>query len=91
MVDEALKSEKAPAQLRSWCVEWFGSQGDFIAGSKREPISLARLSGLENLYAIGSLEQDLGKCPFSIACPLSPRSGIRPNQSTATVSTERNF
>ena len=69
MVDEALKSEKAPAQLRSWCVEWFGSEGDFLAGGKRQPIPLARLSGLENLYAIGSLEQRPGEVSIFDSVP----------------------
>ena len=40
-------------ETKTWCVEWFGSEGDFLAGGKRQPIPLAHLSGLENLYAIG--------------------------------------
>ena len=61
MVDEALKSEKAPVQHRSWCVEWFGSQGDFIAGKAMEPISLERFANLNGLYAVGPLEQGRGE------------------------------
>ena len=92
MVDEALKSEKAPAQLRSWCVEWFGSEGDFLAGGKREPDFLGppfRSGKPVRGWLLGTATA--AKCPFSTVCPLSPRSGTRPNQSTATVSTERNF
>jgi hypothetical protein len=28
-------------EAKTWCVEWFGSEGDFLAGGKRQPISLA--------------------------------------------------
>ena len=31
------KQVDAPVQSQSWCVEWFGSQGDFIAGKAKEP------------------------------------------------------
>jgi acetolactate decarboxylase len=48
-------------ETKTWCVEWFGSEGDFLAGGKRQPIPLAHLSGLENLYAIGALEQRPGE------------------------------
>jgi hypothetical protein len=48
-------------EAKTWCVEWFGSEGDFLAGGKRQSMPLARLSGLENLYAIGSLEQRPGE------------------------------
>ena len=61
MVDEALESHKSSVQHRSWCVEWFGSQGDFIAGKAREPISLQRFAGLESLYAVGPLENARGE------------------------------
>ena len=50
-------------ETKSWCVEWLGSQGDFLAEGKRQPIPLSRLSGLENLYGIGSLEQ----CPGEVS------------------------
>ena len=58
-----------PMGTKSWCVEWFGSEGDFLAGGKREPIPLARLSGLENLYAIGSLEQRPGEVSIFDSVP----------------------
>jgi hypothetical protein len=61
MVDEALEFHKSSVQHRSWCVEWFGSQGDFIAGKAREPISLQRFAGLESLYAVGPLENARGE------------------------------
>ena len=61
MVDEALEFHKSSVQHRSWCVEWFGSQGDFIAGKAREPISLQRVAGLESLYAVGPLENARGE------------------------------
>jgi acetolactate decarboxylase len=50
-------------ETKTWCVEWLGSQGDFLAEGKRQPIPLTRLSGLENLYGIGSLEQ----CPGEVS------------------------
>ena len=55
------KQVDAPVQSQSWCVEWFGSQGDFIAGKAKEPISLSRFGGLESLYAIGPLERGRGE------------------------------
>ena len=61
MVDEALESHKSSVQHRSWCVEWFGSQGDFIAGKATDPISLQRFTGLESLYAVGPLENARGE------------------------------
>ena len=70
MVDEALKSEKAPARHRSWCVEWFGSQGDFIAGKATEPVYLERFAGLESLYAVGPLEQARGEASIFDSVPL---------------------
>src|SRR4030095_2532679 len=48
-------------ETKTWCVEWFGSEGDFLAGGKRQYIPLAHLSGLENLYAIGALRQRPGE------------------------------
>jgi acetolactate decarboxylase len=50
-------------ETKNWCVEWLGSQGDFLAEGKRQPIPLTRLSGLENLYGIGSLQQ----CPGEVS------------------------
>jgi hypothetical protein len=54
---------------KTWCVEWSGSEGDFLAGGKRQPIPLARLSGLENLYAIGALEQRPGEVSIFDSVP----------------------
>ena len=54
---------------KSWCVEWFGSEGDFVAGGKRQPMPLACLSGLENLYAIGALEQRPGEVSIFDSVP----------------------
>src|SRR5262245_18985745 len=56
-------------ETKSWCVEWLGSQGDFLAGGKRQPILLAHLSGLENLYAIGALEQRPGEVSIFDSVP----------------------
>jgi hypothetical protein len=53
MIEESLKPAKAQVHSRSWCVEWFGSQGDFIAGRSTTPVSLSRFTGLESLYALG--------------------------------------
>ena len=48
-------------ETKTWCVEWFGSEGDFLAAGKGQPIPLAPLCGVENLYAIGSLEDRPGE------------------------------
>jgi acetolactate decarboxylase len=56
-------------ETKTWCVEWLGSQGDFLAGGKREPIPLARLWGLENLYGIGSLERRPGEVSIFDSVP----------------------
>ena len=56
-------------ETKTWCVEWFGSEGDFLAGGKRQPIPLAHLSGLENLYAIGALEQRPGEVSIFDSVP----------------------
>src|SRR5580765_4398890 len=56
MDKQTLTPPNPSAQPRSWCVEWFGSQGDFIAGKGTDPISLQRFAGLESLYAVGPLE-----------------------------------
>jgi acetolactate decarboxylase len=64
------KQVDAPVQSQSWCVEWFGSQGDFIAGKAKEPISLSRFGGLESLYAIGPLERGRGEVSIYDSVPL---------------------
>ena len=61
MDDQTSNSSDASVQHRSWCVEWFGSQGDFIAGKATDPISLQRFTGLESLYAVGPLENARGE------------------------------
>lgn len=68
MTDRALPSEAV--RPLSWCVEWFGSQGDFIAGRAGEPISLERFAGLESLYAVGPLEQARGEVSIFDSVPL---------------------
>ena len=35
MDEPILNSADMSVQRRSWCVEWFGSQGDFIAGKAK--------------------------------------------------------
>jgi len=64
------KQVDAPVQSQSWCVEWFGSQGDFIAVKAKEPISLSRFGGLESLYAIGPLERGRGEVSIYDSVPL---------------------
>ena len=61
MVENFSKPEKRSADSDSWCVEWFGSQGDFIAGQSTNPVSLNRFAGLESLYAVGPLEKGRGE------------------------------
>ena len=61
--------EAPPVQTKSWCVQWLGSKGDFLAGGKRQSIPLERLYGLENLYAIGSLEQRPGEVSIFDSVP----------------------
>jgi len=46
MDEQIFKFADMSVQRHSWCVEWFGSQGDFIAGKAKEPISLSRFAGL---------------------------------------------
>jgi acetolactate decarboxylase len=55
---------------KSWCVEWLGSKGDFLAEGNRQPIGLERLYGLENLDAIGSLIQRTGAVSIFDSVPL---------------------
>jgi len=57
-------------KTKSWCVEWFGSQGDFIAGKAEEAVSLERFEGLGNLYAVGPLEQARGEVSIYDSVPL---------------------
>ena len=70
MIKEFSKPEKVPLHSPSWCVEWFGSQGDFIAGQTRTPVSLGRFAGLESLYAVGPLEQGRGEVSIFDGTPL---------------------
>src|SRR5215831_12663567 len=58
-----------PTQTKSWCVQWLGSEGDVLAGAKRQPIPLERLNGLENLYAIGSLDERPGEVSIFDSVP----------------------
>jgi len=55
---------------KSWRVEWFGSQGDFIAGKAEEAVSLERFADLESLYAVGPLEQARGEVSIYDSIPL---------------------
>jgi len=57
-------------ETKTWCVEWFGSQGDFIAGKAAESVSLERFDGLESLYAVGPLEQARGEVSIYDSIPL---------------------
>src|SRR5262245_41767706 len=57
-------------ETKTWCVEWFGSQGDFITGKAEEPVSLERFDGLESLYAVGPLEQARGEVSIYDSVPL---------------------
>jgi len=57
-------------ETKSWCVEWFGSQGDFIAGKAEESVSLERFDGLESLYAVGPLDQARGEVSIYDSIPL---------------------
>jgi acetolactate decarboxylase len=67
-------------ETKTWCVEWFGSQGDFIAGNANEPISLERFAGLESLYAVGPLEQARGEVSIYDGVPLiSEVEGVQVN------------
>ena len=70
MDKQTLTPPNPSAQPRSWCVEWFGSQGDFIAGKNQEPISLERFAGLESLYAVGPLELARGEVSILDSVPL---------------------
>jgi acetolactate decarboxylase len=65
-------TESSSIESKCWCVEWFGSEGDFIAGHNRQPISLERFSGLESLYAIGTLDQPPGEISIFDSVALIP-------------------
>jgi len=57
MDEQIFKFADMSVQRHSWCVEWFGSQGDFIAGKAKEPISLSRFAGLHGRGRQGSKAQ----------------------------------
>ena len=57
-------------EAKNWCVEWFGSQGDFIAGKADEAVSLEHFADLESLYAVGPLEQARGEVSIYDGVPL---------------------
>ena len=57
-------------ETKSWCVEWFGSQGDFISGKAEEAVSLERFADLESLYAVGPREQARGEVSIYDSIPL---------------------
>ena len=87
MVDETSRSEDTPIQHRSWCVEWFGSQKDFIAGKAPEPVSLQRFAGLESLYAVGPLEDARGEISIYDSAPLI--SEVRDGQASVGIDFSR--
>jgi len=67
----------------SWCVEWFGSQGDFIAGKAESPVPLGRFAGLESLYAVDPLEQGRGEVSiFDSVTLISQATGPKVNFET---------
>ena len=57
-------------ETKTWCVEWYGSQGDFIAGKTEEAVSLERFADLGSLYAVGPLEQARGEVSIYDSIPL---------------------
>jgi acetolactate decarboxylase len=61
----------------------FGSQGDFIAGKAKEPISLSRFAGLESLYAIGPLERGRGEVSIYDGVPLI--SEVHDSQTSVSI------
>jgi acetolactate decarboxylase len=83
MDKQKFHSADASVSPRSWCVEWFGSQGDFIAGKAIEPISLSRFGGLESLYAIGPLERGLGEVSIYDGVPLI--SEVHDSQTSVSI------
>src|SRR5215510_4837001 len=72
---------------KSCCVEWLGSQGDFIAGKAEEAISLERFDAFESLYAVGPLEQTRREVSIYESVPLV--SGVQSGQVNITVDSYR--
>jgi acetolactate decarboxylase len=70
MVSVVSNDQAKQSGSSSWCVKWFGSQKDFIAGNVREPVPLKRLAGLENLYAVGPLENARGEISIFNSVPM---------------------
>ena len=87
MDNKVFDSADASIRPRSWCVEWFGSQGDFIAGKATEPISLERFGGLESLYAVGPLEFARGEVSIFDSVPLITE--VQNGQSSVSIDTCR--
>ncbi len=74
-------------ETRNWCVEWFGSQGDFIAGKTDEAVSLEHFVDLESLYAVGPLEQARGEVSIYDGVPLI--SEVQDGQINVTIDSYR--
>ena len=74
-------------ETKNWCVEWFGSQGDFIAGKADEAVSLEHFAGLESLYAVGPLEQARGEVSIYDGVPLI--SEVQDGQINVTIDSYR--
>jgi len=72
---------------KSCCVEWLGSQGDFIARKAEEAVSLERFEGLQNLYAVGPLEQARREVSIYDGVPLV--SDIQSGQVNVTIDSYR--
>ena len=72
---------------KSCCVEWLGSQGDFIARKAEEAVSLERFEGLQNLYAVGPLEQARREVSIYDGVPLI--SDIQSGQVNVTIDSYR--
>ena len=68
--EQNVKQSLRYMETKNWCVEWFGSQGDFIAGNTEQAVSLERFEGLESLYAVGPLEQARGEVSIYDSVPL---------------------
>src|SRR6266481_8257015 len=81
------KQSMRQIETKTWCVEWFGSQGDFIAGKAEEAVSLERFAGLESLYAVGPLEQARGEVSIYDSVPLI--SEVRDGQINVTIDSYR--
>ena len=72
---------------KSCCVEWLGSQGDFIAGKAEEAISLERFDAFESLYAVGPLEQARREVSIYDSVPLV--SDVQSGQVNVTIDSYR--